>query len=91
MCSFNTEEYNPWPTCKMHYDLVTAYESFYDWVWEGMSSPHAPVHFWFGGERNKAYRILHVYLPMLSSGSFDTCVGGGDAAAGGIGKMLVII
>ncbi|CAM9642571.1 unnamed protein product [Ascophyllum nodosum] len=49
MCQINFDDYIAWPTCQKHYDLVTGYSDFYSWVWESMGNPHAPVHFWVGG------------------------------------------
>lgn len=39
----------PWPTCRMHYDLLTDNFDFYDWVWNAQYDPHGTVHVWMGG------------------------------------------
>lgn len=49
MCGANIDESFPWPTCSMHYDMVTAYSDFYSWVWYSLYDPHGPVHIWIGG------------------------------------------
>ena len=49
MCEADVSEEYPWPTCSMHYELATEYESFYDWIWDSMYDPHGPVHVWIGG------------------------------------------
>ncbi|CAM9999705.1 unnamed protein product, partial [Ectocarpus fasciculatus] len=49
MCDAKVDEYYPWPTCEMHYDLATAYSDFYSWVWYSLYDPHGPVHIWIGG------------------------------------------
>lgn len=38
-----------WPTCSTHYALVTEHDNLYEWVWESLGGPHAPIHFWMGG------------------------------------------
>ncbi|CAM9212040.1 unnamed protein product [Hapterophycus canaliculatus] len=49
MCHANLDESYPWPTCAMHYDMVTSYHDFYSWVWYSLYDPHGPVHIWIGG------------------------------------------
>lgn len=49
MCGANVDESFPWPTCSMHYDMVTSYSDFYSWVWYSLYDPHGPVHIWIGG------------------------------------------
>ena len=48
MCQSRGDEFLPWPTCEVHYDLVTTNFDFYSWMWDCMSNPHAPIHFWLG-------------------------------------------
>ena len=38
-----------WPTCRVHYEFITQNHDFYTWVWTSEDSPHAPLHFWLGG------------------------------------------
>ncbi|CAM9789553.1 unnamed protein product, partial [Scytosiphon promiscuus] len=52
MCDGYVTDHYDWPTCEEHYNLVTKYSSFYDWVWTSMYSPHGPVHTWIGGVLN---------------------------------------
>lgn len=49
MCDAAVDEWYPWPTCEMHYDLATGYSDFYSWVWYSLYDPHGPVHIWIGG------------------------------------------
>lgn len=49
MCGFRVQEEYPWPTCQMHYKLVTEYTDFYSWLWYSLYDPHGPVHVWLGG------------------------------------------
>lgn len=49
MCGAQIDESFPWPTCSMHYDMVTSYTDFYSWVWYSLYDPHGPVHIWIGG------------------------------------------
>lgn len=49
LCQLNTDQLLAWPTCKTHYELTTGFHSFYDWVWNSMQTPHAPLHLWLGG------------------------------------------
>ena len=57
MCQSKGDQFLPWPTCEVHYDLVTtnfdfySYTNFdfYSWLWDSISDPHAPIHFWLGG------------------------------------------
>ncbi|CAM9627145.1 unnamed protein product, partial [Pylaiella littoralis] len=49
-CGYNSTDAYPWPTCKTHYELVTAFSDFYSFVWESLYDPHGPVHVWIGGE-----------------------------------------
>eukprot|EP00904_Undaria_pinnatifida_P007024 jgi/Undpi1/3451/HiC_scaffold_16.g06823.m1 len=48
-CQVIADEFITWPDCEAHYDLTVENGEFYSWVWESMSSPHAPVHYWLGG------------------------------------------
>ena len=38
-----------WPDCQVHYELITENNDLYSWVWTGENNPHAPIHFWLGG------------------------------------------
>lgn len=49
VCGIRVQDAFPWPTCSMHYQLVTAYRDFYSWVWYSLYDPHGPVHVWLGG------------------------------------------
>lgn len=49
MCQAYMDDAMDWPTCSMHYGLVTERDSLYEWVWQSLSGPHGPVHFWIGG------------------------------------------
>ena len=49
MCGGHIEEADPWPTCNVHYNLVTNYDEFYSWSWASMGGAHGPIHFWLGG------------------------------------------
>ena len=43
------DKFMPWPTCEVHYDLVTTNFDLYSWVWFSIGDPHAPIHNWLGG------------------------------------------
>lgn len=49
MCGIKTESAFPWPTCKVHYDLLARHSDFYGWVWDAQYGPHGPVRIWLGG------------------------------------------
>ncbi|CAM9493178.1 unnamed protein product [Ectocarpus sp. 6 AP-2014] len=49
LCQLNTDQLLAWPTCQTHYELTTGFHTFYDWVWDSMQAPHAPLHLWLGG------------------------------------------
>ena len=49
---YDVTQIYPWPTCELHYWMVTEYEDFASWVWESMYAPHGPVHTWIGGVLN---------------------------------------
>ncbi|CAB1112225.1 unnamed protein product [Ectocarpus sp. CCAP 1310/34] len=49
LCQLNTNQLLPWPTCQTHYELTTGSHTFYDWVWNSMHAPDAPLHLWLGG------------------------------------------
>lgn len=49
MCQISSDVHLPWPDCESHYELTTGNADFYSWVWNSMSTPHAPVHLWLGG------------------------------------------
>ena len=48
-CQTSADGYITWPNCKSHYELVTTNSAYYSWVWDSMGDPHAPIHFWLGG------------------------------------------
>lgn len=50
MCGYDSTEEFPWPTCEIHYDLVTDYSDFFSFVWDSLFEPHGSVHIWIGGE-----------------------------------------
>lgn len=60
MCDGYVTDHYDWPSCEEHYNLVTMYSSFYDWVWDSMYSPHGPVHTWIGGVLNCEETIMSV-------------------------------
>ena len=49
VCGIGTESGFPWPTCKVHYELLARHSDFYGWVWDAQYDPHGPVHIWLGG------------------------------------------
>lgn len=49
LCGIETEPAFPWPTCKVHYELLARHSDFYGWVWDAQYDPHGPVHIWLGG------------------------------------------
>lgn len=52
MCDKRTTELYPWPTCDVHYNLVTDYSDWYSFAWMVLYQPHGPVHAWIGGMMN---------------------------------------
>ena len=49
VCQYTGDKFLPWPSCKIHYELVTTNFDFYSWLWDSIGDAHAPVHFWLGG------------------------------------------
>ena len=49
MCQSTSDKFVSFPDCKAHYNLVTTNFDFYSWVWDSIGGPHAPIHFWLGG------------------------------------------
>ena len=50
--TYDANQFSPWPTCDMHYNLATKHEEFTSWVWKSQGAPHGPVHVWIGGVFN---------------------------------------
>lgn len=49
MCGADIGDKFPWPTCSVHYELVTTHENFFSWAWASLAPPHGPIHNWIGG------------------------------------------
>ena len=60
MCQSISVKFLPWPTCKIHYDLVTSNFDLYSWVWSSMGDAHGPVHNWLGGEIDCAATYIEI-------------------------------
>lgn len=48
-CQTRIDAYLAWPTCPIHYDLLTTNPDYYSWAWDTMADPHGGVHLWLGG------------------------------------------
>lgn len=80
MCGLDLQMSWAWPTCKIHYDLINDYHSFFEWSWESMYWPHGPVHFWLGGFLDCAetfHQVAELVGPTIANRFVDNagCTG----------------
>ena len=50
--TYDANKFSPWPTCDMHYYMVTGYKDIATWMWQAEGKPHGPVHDWIAGVFN---------------------------------------
>lgn len=48
-CQTSVDAWVTWPTCQIHYELVTSNDDYNSWAWDSLASPHGAIHFWLGG------------------------------------------
>lgn len=63
MCGQSAYDFQGWPTCSSHYDMLANYSSLVDFVYALQVAPHGPVHVNIGG----AFGCAHTFDQLAAT------------------------